>query len=90
MNKPVFLEEDITIYSFIPFWFVDWIDTSDRKSKILRDMLNVNLAIATKIYKLTSTLNLDEFIQYYRKHKGERELDIFTPQDVKNDSKSLY
>jgi len=46
-------------------------------------MLNVNLAIATKIYKLTSALNLDEFIQYYRKHKGERELDIFTPQDVK-------
>jgi len=75
-------KDDISIYSYIPFWFVDWIDTSDRKSKILRDMLNVNLAIATKIYKMTSATNIDELIQYYRKHKGEKGLDIFSPQDV--------
>jgi len=61
---------------------VETIDTADRKAKILRDMLGINAAIASKIYKLTSSATVDQLVKYYKENRGSKEEDIFSSQEV--------
>ena len=70
------------MYFYLPFWYVDLINTTVEISKKLRSLLKLNLDEAQKIVNTIRMKILRDVVDYYRLNRTIKENGLFTEEEM--------